>query len=128
MKTISKREQEYLTTYVGKDGTDAHYWGGTPLQRETMQTRTRKDRKNTNQRAAAQVEQMRQGVGGKKAKTAREKARVIKQVTEMRQAACPVALAGIIDVKEQAREAARKIAARILAEHKIDDYVNPLRH
>lgn len=79
----SEKETRYLRELVGADGQKVHYFGGSPEQRRE----TAHKRSNTSGKAAQQIAEMRAAAGGRKATSARDKARAAKQVAEMRRAA-----------------------------------------
>ena len=79
----SEKEIRYLRELLGADGQKAHYFGGSPEQRHE----TAHKRSNTSGKAAQQIAEMRAAAGGRKATSARDKARAAKQVAEMRRAA-----------------------------------------
>ena len=88
----SKKETEILREIVGADGTKVHYTGGAPDQRRELARKycsvTPEFRsKTTSGKAAQQIAEMRAAAGGRKATSARDKARAAKQVAEMRRAA-----------------------------------------
>ena len=61
----SEKETRYLREIVGADGTKVHYFGGTPEQRREIARERKAQRRVTNQeRAAAQVKEMRKAAGG----------------------------------------------------------------
>ncbi len=90
--TRSKKETEILREIVGADGTKVHYTGGAPDQRRELARKYRSvtpefRSKTTSGKAAQQIAEMRAAAGGRKATSARDKARAAKQVAEMRRAA-----------------------------------------
>ncbi len=90
--TRSKKETEILREIVGADGTKVHYTGGAPEQRRELARKYRSvtpefRSKTTSGKAAQQIAEMRAAAGGRKATSARDKARAAKQVAEMRAAA-----------------------------------------